>query len=64
VSFGRGLDDVTRALLGDAQTSGGLLIAVSRTRADELVAALEGMAPVHAVIGEVVDGTPGSISVE
>jgi hypothetical protein len=37
---------------------------VPRTRADELVAALEGMAPVHAVIGEVVDGTPGSISVE
>ena len=64
VTFAPAVDEVTRTLLGDAQTSGGLLIAVPRPRAHELVAALEGVAPVRAAIGEVVEGPPGAIDVE
>lgn len=44
-------------ILCDAQTSGGLLMAVSPERAEDLVAALrEAKTPVAVVIGEVVDG--------
>ncbi|MFQ5948994.1 MAG: selenide, water dikinase SelD, partial [Acidimicrobiia bacterium] len=54
-----------RVLLADAQTSGGLLIAVAADRRDALLAALdrEGV-PARAVIGEVVEGVPGSIRVQ
>jgi selenide,water dikinase len=64
VSFEPSVDATARTLLGDAQTSGGLLIAVPEARAAELVAALEGVAPARAVIGGVVEGTPGAITVE
>src|SRR5207237_39331 len=40
VSFAAGVDQMARLLLVDAQTSGGLLIAVAADRADALVAAL------------------------
>lgn len=51
----RAVMDVDRTLLCDAQTSGGLLIAVAGERASELVAALEEQAtPAAAIIGEVV----------
>jgi hydrogenase maturation factor len=51
-------------LLADAQRSGGLLIAVARERAGVLVAALARRgAPAHAVIGELVAGTPGHIAI-
>jgi selenide,water dikinase len=63
VTFADGIDDVTRLLLGDAQTSGGMLIAIPRDRVDDLVTALEGAAPARAVIGEVVEGLPGRIAV-
>lgn len=54
-----------RLMLADAQTSGGLLIAVSPDRAPELVAELrEAGTPASAVIGEVVEGPPGRILVE
>jgi len=50
--WGEELDDVDRALLTDAQTSGGLLLAVPPDRCDELVAALQREAtPTAAVIG-------------
>jgi selenide,water dikinase len=62
VDFGA-LDPDTRTLLADAQTSGGLLIAVPADRTDVLLAELEGRSPVAAVIGEVVDGRTGSIVV-
>jgi selenide,water dikinase len=62
VDFGS-LDPDTRTLLADAQTSGGLLIAVPRDRTDALLAELEGNSPVAAVIGEVVDGRPGHVLV-
>ena len=59
-----GVDKVDRLLLSDAQTSGGLLIAVDPSRAEDLLAALEReQTPAAVVVGEVVDGTPGGIEV-
>jgi selenide,water dikinase len=64
VRFGPAVDPVTRLLLSDAQTSGGLLIAVAAARADALVAALtRERTPAAAVIGRVVAGPPGRIEV-
>jgi selenide,water dikinase len=57
------VEPVMRTLLVDAQTSGGMLIAVPPDRLPTLLEALRGRAPVRAVIGEVVPGRPGSISV-
>jgi len=64
VSFAAAVDRTTRLLLADAQTSGGLLIAVAAERADTLVAALRREAtPAADVIGRVVTGKPGTIAV-
>jgi selenide,water dikinase len=63
VSFAATVDHPTRTLLGDAQTSGGLLIAVAPERLNALLEALAGVAPVSAVIGEAVEGPPGRIEV-
>jgi selenide,water dikinase len=53
-----------RVLLFDAQTSGGLLIAVEADRASALVAALEReTTPAAARIGRVARGTAGTITV-
>ncbi|GIK38956.1 MAG: selenide, water dikinase [Chloroflexota bacterium] len=54
-----------RLVLCDAQTSGGLLLAVSPERTDDLLAALQEQAtPAAAVIGEVVaEGPAGHITV-
>ena len=64
VTYADGVDGTTRLLLADAQTSGGLLIAVAPERADALVAALgrEGTLAA-AVIGRVVTGEAGRIAV-
>src|SRR5207237_125877 len=63
VSFAAGVDRTARLLLADAQTSGGLLIAVAAERADALVAALRREAtPAADVIGRVVTGAPGTIA--
>lgn len=58
VDWGR-TDDVTRLLLSDAQTSGGLLAAVPEDRMDDIGT---GSFPI-AVVGRVVDGPAGTISV-
>lgn len=51
-------------LLTDAQTSGGLLIAVAPERADALVAALQREnTPVAAIVGQVTTGEPGKMRV-
>jgi selenide,water dikinase len=51
------LSEVIQIVLADAQTSGGLLLAVSEDRCDDLVAALgEAGTPAAAVIGEIVEG--------
>lgn len=62
VDFGE-TDPVTRTILADAQTSGGLLISVPADRVDHLIGELNGRAPVAAVIGRIVEGTPGRILV-
>lgn len=54
-----GVPDATATLLADAQTSGGLLIAVDPSRADGLIAEIPG----SAVIGSLVVDHPGSIVV-
>ena len=51
-------------LLADAQTSGGLLLAVAAPEAGRLVAELDRRASLaHAAIGVVVEGPPGAIRV-
>jgi selenide,water dikinase len=64
VKFAAALAEPLRVLLFDAQTSGGLLIAVEADQADALVKALEREGtPAAARIGRVARGTPGSITV-
>jgi selenide,water dikinase len=64
VQFAASVDPTTRLLLADAQTSGGLVIAVGPERLDALVAALSReRALAAAVIGRVVAGPPGRITV-
>jgi selenide,water dikinase len=64
LAWADGIGDALRILLCDAQTSGGLLIAVPAAKADALIAALRA-APtlVAARIGEVVEGRAGAIVV-
>ena len=64
VKFGAEVPEPLRVLLFDAQTSGGLLIAVESDRANALVAALEReTTPAAARIGRVVRGTAGTMTV-
>ena len=53
----------TLRLLCDAQTSGGLLIAVARERLSDLVAALSDGGVRAAVVGELVDGAEATIRI-
>jgi selenide, water dikinase len=57
------LPDVERLILADAQTSGGLLLAVSEDRAEELRAGLDVRGVGGADIGRTVKGDPGRIEV-
>ncbi len=60
----RGVDEADLLVLADAQTSGGLLIAVPADRTAALVAELERTeAAVAAEVGELVPGAPGAIEV-
>jgi len=62
--FANAIDERDRLVLADAQTSGGLLIAVPPEGVERLVADLEaGGALASAVIGEIVPGEPGAIEV-
>jgi len=64
VTFDPAVTEAMRVLLFDAQTSGGLLIAVDPDRANTLLGALqrEGT-PVAARIGRLARGVPGAIAV-
>lgn len=64
VRFSKGIPEARRRLIADAQTSGGLLLAVPEAKLDELLTRLSGAAPVAAVIGRVEEGPPGRIYVE
>lgn len=64
VRFDAAVPEAIRVLLFDAQTSGGLLIAVPPDRTDELIAALKReKTPAAARIGRIVGGPPGTIAV-
>jgi selenide,water dikinase len=64
VEFAEGVDAPARALLCDAQTSGGLLIALPRAKLPALLAALEARGVRGAVIGSLEEeGEPGTIQV-
>lgn len=64
VQFDEGVPELQQLILCDAVTSGGLLIAVSPDRVDELVAALNAKGSLAAaVIGEAVSEHPGKIMV-
>ncbi len=59
-----GLPEPEQLLLADAQTSGGLLLAVDAAKAGALVAALQRFGtPAAAVIGHTVEGAPGSVGI-
>jgi len=64
VTFAPNVDATTRTLLGDAQTSGGLLISIPSDRVAALLHELTGRSPAAAVIGSVRAGSPGKIEVE
>ena len=57
------INETTKVALCDAQTSGGLLIAVDADVVDALLAALAERHTAAAVIGEIVAGEPGSVEV-
>ena len=62
--FGGDVAEVDRLILSDAQTSGGLLLAVPPDLESDLIGELErNDTPARAVIGELVPGEPGSIEV-
>ena len=64
VTFAAGVSEAMRVLLHDAQTSGGLLLAVPAERADALVAALKQERTLAAArIGRVTAGPTGAIHV-
>jgi len=64
LDFADSVDEVTRILLADAQTSGGLLMCVAPDRLTALLTDLEGHTPSASVIGEVVQEQPGTIRIE
>ena len=59
VEWDAGVTEAVRTLLCDAQTSGGLLIAVAPERADGLLDALHRDGHTAARVGEIVEGAPG-----
>lgn len=64
VAWADAVPEPLRVLLADAQTSGGLLIAVAPDRVDDLLSALEEAGtPAAAPIGELAEGVGGQIRV-
>ncbi len=57
------MDQIDKWILADAVTSGGLLIAVSNDQADDLLTELREQKVEAAIIGEILDGASGTISV-
>jgi len=63
VRFPRDMPEGRRLLLADAQTSGGLLMAVPEKVLAPLLEALQHGAPQAAVIGQIEEGPPGRIQI-
>lgn len=57
-------DDAWRGVLADPQTSGGLLMALPEERAEALLEALAARGESGAVVGRIVDGPTGHVTVE
>jgi selenide,water dikinase len=65
VEWAAGVSEIDRVLVADAQTSGGLLLAVAPERLDTLLASLASEQTLaSAVIGRLVAGSAGTIRVE
>jgi selenide, water dikinase len=60
--YADGVDEAHRIVLSDAQTSGGLLIAIPRAGAERVLAELRDLGTA-AIVGEVLDGPAGTIFV-
>jgi selenide,water dikinase len=63
VAWSPAISAETRLALADAQTSGGLLIAVAPSNLGALTEALHSAEALAAVVGRLTDGTPGYIAV-
>ena len=63
VSYAEGVDEATRTLLADAQTSGGLLIAIPPDRTAALIRELKARGEGGTHIGRVTEGPAGQITV-
>lgn len=63
VSFPKGMVEAERLLLADAQTSGGLLMAVDPQSLPNILSRLREVAPESAIVGEIEEGPPGRIQV-
>jgi len=63
VLFPEGLAPPLRMLLVDAQTSGGILMAVDPETVQTLLSRLREKIPEAAIIGELTEGPPGRIQV-
>jgi selenide,water dikinase len=63
VEFAPVVDAARRTLLCDAQTSGGLLLAVAQAELPQLLAELRSRNELAVVVGQLADGSPGKISV-
>jgi len=62
--FGENVDETTRLVLADAQTSGGLLLAVAPQDESRLLVELDAEETLsRAVVGELVEGPAGSLEV-
>jgi selenide,water dikinase len=65
VTFEDGMSETEQLMLADAQTSGGLLLAVAEERVEPLVKALQAIrTPAAAVIGRLWEGKGGGIHVQ
>jgi selenide,water dikinase len=62
--WGAGIEHADQTVLCDAQTSGGLLIAVAPTAAGDLRSALHDAGALAADIGEITTGSDGTLTVE
>jgi selenide,water dikinase len=63
VTWPEGIESQLRTLLVDAQTSGGLLIAVKARALESLLSELSAVRTPAAVVGEITEGRPGAITV-
>jgi selenide,water dikinase len=62
--WGKGITDEDKLILADAQTSGGLLISLSKEKKDKLLKALSAKGISAAVIGEIIEDKKCRIQVE